>query len=78
VNSVTQLRLWSSPCPYARSQNNGQMTRLASADSTGSLAFSTNISRSHEVSRVWGTHTPMDAPEHSGASWYAGRRRLYV
>jgi hypothetical protein len=47
---------WPKPLPYAHSQNNGQMTRLASADSTGSRASSTNISGSHEVSRVWGTH----------------------
>jgi hypothetical protein len=70
TTSTTTARTapWPKPLPYAHSQNNGQMTRLASADSTGSRASSTNISRSHEVSRVWGTHRSWQGAPDRGAT----------
>jgi hypothetical protein len=70
TTSTTTARTapWPKPLPYAHSQNNGQMTRLASADSTGSRASSTNISRSHGVSRVWGTHRSWQGAPDRGAT----------
>jgi hypothetical protein len=55
---------WHKPLRYARSQNTARPTPPASDDSTGLAVYSTNISRSHDVSPSFGH--PQPQVEHSG------------
>src|SRR5437879_3931670 len=54
--TIAHTARWDRPLPYLRSQNTARTTSLESDGTTGSAVSSTNISRSHEVSPVSGTH----------------------
>jgi hypothetical protein len=63
------------PLPCARCHDTNQRTPSASADTIGSAVSFTNISRSHDVSRVSGTHRPAPARRSGGVrtvSWLSG------
>jgi hypothetical protein len=56
TSTIAHTARWDRPLPYLRSQNTARMTSLESDGTTASAVSSTNISRSHEVSPVSGTH----------------------
>jgi hypothetical protein len=56
--AIARTAHWHSPLRYVPFQSAAIPTPATSTDTTDSAVFSTNISRSHDVSRVSGTYKP--------------------